>query len=90
MDITFDPTKRDDTLKARGLDFADAGEVFSGPTLTTLDDRFGYGEDRFITYGELGGRIVVLVWTPRGAARRIISMRHCHEHEAAKVRDRLR
>lgn len=28
--ITFDPAKRDATLRDRGLDFADAAEVFAG------------------------------------------------------------
>jgi uncharacterized DUF497 family protein len=27
----------------------------------------------------------VFAWTPRGAARRIISMRHCHEREAKRL-----
>jgi uncharacterized DUF497 family protein len=29
------------------------------------------------------------VWTPRGSARRIISMRHCHEREAKRLRPHL-
>ena len=29
MEITFDPAKRDLTLKNRGLDFADAAKVFA-------------------------------------------------------------
>lgn len=90
MEISFDPAKRDATLEARGLDFADAGEVFAGPTLTQRDDRKDYGEDRFQTYGLLAGRVVMIVWTPRGAARRVISMRHCHEDEAGEARRHLR
>jgi uncharacterized protein len=31
MAITFDPAKRDRTLAERGLDFADAEQVFAGP-----------------------------------------------------------
>jgi len=81
MEITFDPAKRDLTLKHRGLDFARAGEVFVGPTATVLDDRFDYGETRFLSAGHLDDRLVVLVWTQRGDARHIISMRHCHADE---------
>ena len=62
--ITFDPAKRDLTLRHRGLDFARAGEVFAGQTATIVDDRFDYGETRFITAGYLDGRLVVTVWTP--------------------------
>lgn len=81
MDISFDPDKRAKTLQERGLDFADAGTVFAGRTITVQDDRKDYGEDRFITAGHLGERCVVLVWTPRGGSRRIISMRHAHADE---------
>ena len=83
MLIEFDPTKRADTLSARGLDMARAGEVFAGATLTVEDDRRDYGEDRFITIGFLDGAMVVLVWTPRGGAYRIISMRKANERERA-------
>lgn len=84
MQIEFDAVKRDKTLIERGLDFADAGEVFAGVAATREDTRQGYGEPRLITIGKLGDRAVVLVWTPRGAARRIISMRYAHESEIIK------
>jgi uncharacterized protein len=70
MDITFDPAKRELTRRRRGLDFA-----------RVVDDRFDYGETRFITAGHLDGRLVVMVWTQRGKVRHIISMRHCHAKE---------
>ena len=81
LTITFDPPKRDLTLKHPKLDFARAGEVFAGLTATVVDDRRDYGETRFITAGHLDGRLVVMVWTQRGEARHIISMRHCHAKE---------
>ncbi len=89
MNIEFDPAKRATTLEERGLDFADAALVFSGRTATAPDLRQDYGEDRFITAGYLRGRLVVLVWTPRGAARRIISMRHAHDREEQLWRERM-
>jgi hypothetical protein len=79
--ITFDPAKRDVALKHRGLDFARAGEVFAGLTATVADERFDYGETRFISAGYLDGRLVVIVWTQRDEARHIISMRYCHAKE---------
>ena len=82
MNITFDPVKRDLTLRHRGLDFRSAAEVFSGRHATAPDDRIDYGEDRFITVGTLAGRVVVIVWTPRGESRRVISMRYAHAKEA--------
>ncbi len=81
VDISFDPAKRDATLSNRGLDLADAGRVFETATVTVEDTRFEYGEVRYITAGHLVGRCVVLVWTPRGGTRRIISMRHAYADE---------
>ena len=75
--------KRKAILEARGLDMARADEVFAGAALTVTDDRQRYGEDRFITIGFLDGRMVILVWTPRNAAHRIISMRKANEREQA-------
>lgn len=89
MRITCDPAKRQQTLGERGLDMRRAKEVVAGPHLTRKDDRWDYGEPRYITVGWLDSRLVVFVWTPRGVARRIISMRHCHEREAKKVRPLL-
>lgn len=89
MRITCDPAKRLQTLRERGLDMRRAGEVFAGLHLTRLDDRFDYGETRYVTVGWLDSRLVVFVWTPRGSARRIISMRHCHEREAKRLRPHL-
>lgn len=84
MEFEFDARKRNKTLEERGLDFARADEVFAGPVLTMADQRTDYGEARFITFGQLDMRLVVLVWTPRGAARRIISMRYANEREIAR------
>jgi uncharacterized protein len=73
--IEFDPAKRDRILSRRGLDLAMAGELLSSECLTDADDRFDYGEDRWISAGPLGGEIVVCVWTDRGdEVVRVITM----------------
>jgi uncharacterized DUF497 family protein len=79
--ITYDPNKRDWTLRIRGLDFDDAPEVFAGEHFEQRSDARAYDEVRFITAGYLRGRMVVMVWTPRGDARHIISMRYAHAKE---------
>lgn len=81
MDIEYRPAKRDTTLAERGLDMARAAEIFDGATLTVEDDRKDYGETRQITIGFLDARLVVMVWTQRGTARRIISLRKANERE---------
>jgi uncharacterized protein len=87
--VTFDLAKRGLTLRHRGLDFARAAEIFAGRTATTVDNRRDYGETRVITAGLLDGRLVVMVWTQRGEARHIISMRHCHAKEEEIWRRRM-
>lgn len=81
MTITFDLDKRDATLANRGLDFAAAGEVFAGPTLTLPDERHDTGERRWQSYGLLDGRLVMVVWTRRGDDRHVLPMRKCNERE---------
>lgn len=89
MKITYDPAKRAKTLAERDLDFEAAAAVFAGATLTLRDDRRDYGEPRFQTYGLLGRRLVMVVWTPRGADRHVISMRNCNAREKARYQTRL-
>jgi len=68
-------------LKERGLVFARAAEVFREIRFTAQDTKFQYQEDRFVTAGGLDARLVVLVWTPRGEAHRMISMRRGNDRE---------
>jgi uncharacterized DUF497 family protein len=79
--ITFDPAKRQAALDDRGLNFADAAIVFAGPTITIEDSRRDYGESRYQTVGFLADRMVMVVWTPRGEARHVMSMRKCNARE---------
>jgi uncharacterized DUF497 family protein len=83
--ITFDPAKRAATLGERGLDFADAAEVFDGLTAEVEDTRKDYGETRVICFGRLRGRLVQVVYTPRDAGRHIISMRKANAREKTRL-----
>lgn len=89
MEISFDPAKRERTLRERGLDFLDAPEVFSDTTVDQDDDRFDYGERRQVSVGYLRGRMVVIVWTQRGVVRHIISMRKANKREQEEYKGRL-
>lgn len=89
MRITYDRDKRARTLAERELDFEDAKHVFAGSTIDLLDDRKDYGEVRWVTYGLLNGRMVALVWTPRGSVRHIISMRKTNDRERKAYQDDL-
>ena len=89
MLIEFDVDKRNKTLQERGFDFNRADEVFVDRHFTAEDLREEYNEIRYITVGKLDDRMVVLVWTPRGESRRIISMRKANEREQARYANRL-
>ena len=89
MIIEFDTAKREKTLLERGLDFADSDKVFDGLHFIARDDRSDYGEERFFTVGLLDSRIVVIVWTPRNDARRIISMRYANDREISRYKKYL-
>jgi uncharacterized DUF497 family protein len=83
VNLEFNKVKRDKTLHERGLDFARANEIFAGFHFTGQDNRGSYEELRYITVGYLDARLIVLVWTPRGEVRRIISMRKANDREKA-------
>jgi hypothetical protein len=85
MRVTYDPKKRDLTLRERGLDFEDAAVVFEGTTLEVEDTRQDYSEVRIICYGRLAGRMVVVGYTPRGADRHVFSMRKANAREQARI-----
>ena len=85
MEIDFDPAKREETLRKRGLDLAHAGAVFDGRVKTAVDDRFAYDEVRYVTYGWMKQTAVAVVRAEREGRRRVISMRRMHQWEIEHV-----
>lgn len=81
MNIEWDEQKNKLNQEKHGLSFEDAAWVFDGETVTFLDDRFDYGEERYVTLGVLSGRIVVIAHTYRERKLRVISMRKANERE---------
>ena len=82
MEFTWSEAKRTANLKAHGLDFVDAPRVFEGVTFTFEDDRFSYGEQRFVTLGLLAGVPVSLVHTETEHEIRVISFRKATNRES--------
>jgi uncharacterized DUF497 family protein len=81
MKFDWDEKKRLQNLRKHGLDFGDAAEVFKEETATIPDDRFDYGEDRFITFGLLRGIVVAVVHTEADKLVRVISFRKAVPNE---------
>ena len=81
MEFTWSEAKRAANLKAHGLDFIDAPRVFEGVTFSFEDDRFPYGEQRFVTLGLLAGVPVSIAHTETDHEIRIISFRKATKRE---------
>ena len=82
MRFTFDSKKDAANIAKHGLSLADAPLVFDGLTFTFEDDRFAYGEQRFVTLGLLAGTPVSIVHTETEHEIRIISFRKATQREA--------
>ena len=81
MEFTWSKTKQAANLKAHGLDFIDTPRVLEGVTFTFEDDRFSYGEQRFVTLGLLAGVPVSIAHTETDYEIRIISFRKATNRE---------
>jgi hypothetical protein len=57
MRYEWDGAKKRTNFAKHGLAFEDAELVFSGPCVTFQDDRFDYGEKRYITLAGCGKRV---------------------------------
>ena len=82
MEFNWSATKRTANLRAHGLDFVDAPRVFESATYTFEDDRFSYGEWRFVTLGLLAGIPVSVVHTESAHEIRVFSFRKATKREA--------
>jgi hypothetical protein len=81
MNFSWKENKRLSNLKRHGLDFIDTPLVFEGYTFTYEDDRFDYGEQRFVTLGLLAGMVVSIVHTEDSDHIHIISFRKATRNE---------
>jgi uncharacterized DUF497 family protein len=81
MQFFWHEPKRQANLKKHEMDFADAERVFAGPTFTFEDDREDYVEQRWVTLGLLGTKVVVIVHTETAEEIRAISIREADKDE---------
>ena len=83
MRFEWDETKRRSNLHDHEIDFAavENEEIFAGETVTRVDDRFEYGESRFLTLGLLNGEVVAIIHTETDEVVRLISVRKASQNE---------
>jgi len=81
MSYEWDEQKRQINVKKHGVDFIDVPELFDGDVVIIPDERFDYGENRFIVIGVLKSQVLVVAYTERGDNIRIISARKATKNE---------
>jgi uncharacterized DUF497 family protein len=79
--MIWDETKRRANLEKHGVDFVIAEGFDWLGAMVAEDDRFDYGEPRFIAIGLIAGAAYTMVFTPRGENFRIISLRPASRKE---------
>jgi uncharacterized protein len=84
MEITFDPAKDASNVRKHGISLAAATHLDWDGLVEFRDDRFEYGEDRFIGYGPIDGRLYCVVYAETDAGIRVISLRKANKREVAR------
>jgi uncharacterized protein len=78
----WDEAKSQDNLEKRGFDFEYAAQIFQARDRLEYEDRWRhYGERRMVAIGKVESEILFVVYTWRGASRRIISARLASRRE---------
>ena len=82
MRYAWDKSKNRTNIAKHSVDFADAVAVFDDPLALTQPESGTHGEPRFVTLGlDAFARHLVVVYSERGAAIRIISARLATKQE---------
>jgi len=86
-DFDWNPTKREQVLRERGIDFDDARRVLAGPFIVRRSDK--KSEARYMVFGFLDDLEVVIVCTFRGELCWVITARRASRDEREKYHSRL-
>ena len=82
MEFEWDENKNRENQRKHGISFERAARIFDEPRrIEKVDDRWDYGEERIAALGRSEGKILYVVYTWRGNARRIISARRAMKDE---------
>jgi uncharacterized DUF497 family protein len=72
-------------LYARRLDFLDGRRMFAGRPIYTAPSPRG-GEERWVSIEESDNEMIAVIWTRRGSAIRIITIRKARDEEKRRYR----
>jgi uncharacterized DUF497 family protein len=85
----WDEARRKSNLQKHGVDFVDASLVFEDRFLfEEEDERRDYGEVRIQATGFGQGKVMFVVYTPRGGLRRLISARLASRDERQRYEEK--
>ncbi len=91
MTFEWDADKNAANLEKHGISFEEASLIFEGSVLSWVDDRFDYGEERFVSIGLIQGIVaVVVVHTDRDGVSRLISARLANRSERRRYDEHQR
>ena len=79
--IDADPAKNERNLRLRGISFEKVAEFDFNSATFDEDKRKDYGETRTLALGYIGDTLHALVFTLRGGAIRVISLRRANRRE---------
>jgi uncharacterized protein len=90
-DFEWDDAKAGANLAKHGVSFDQARDAFDDPfAIEFVDDREDYGEQRLILMGMVEDRLLVVAYTMRNDAVRIISAREAEPHERRRYHEENR
>lgn len=81
MRFEWDEEKRRANFEKHGIDFADVENIFNDEVYTIIDNRFDYGEIRYLSLGLLFGEVIAISHTESDEIIRLISARKAVKHE---------
>lgn len=90
MEFEWDEAKNQANIRKHGVSFEIAKHVFDWPLLTSRDRRKDYGEDRYVSIGQVGDEaLIVIAHTRREGRIRLISARPASRKERQRYRDEI-
>lgn len=83
MRFVFDQSKSDSNVRKHGIDFVTAQQLWDDPNRVELSTRYP-GEERWLLFARIDGRLWTAVFTRRDSLIRIISVRRARREEESE------
>jgi uncharacterized DUF497 family protein len=84
MSIAFDPEKEARNVAKHSISLERAEEMDMAAAIIRVDERFDYGETRYIAFSDIDDALHCLVFTLRGSRVRPISLRKANKKEVRR------